>query len=194
MRKHKIQHQIEIGDKYLFTEVGQGLSWCQSLQARWNVSSSSRSTCNDEVLPDIPEDQIHLKEVYIFLHSRNTLMKALESQRSLGEKNQENNRIKKQTNIETFGSHVVTNGSYVALDGSYVATYEASVKTFESHVATDALFVTTYDSHIATHGSSVTTFLSHVATIASSITTDESSVAIFGSHIITDGSHVVTDE
>ncbi|KAG5600004.1 hypothetical protein H5410_031374 [Solanum commersonii] len=56
-------------------------------------SSSRRSTCNDEVLPDVPENQIHLKEVYIILHSRNTLLKALESRRNLGEKNQANNRI-----------------------------------------------------------------------------------------------------
>ncbi|KAG5619499.1 hypothetical protein H5410_004717 [Solanum commersonii] len=56
-------------------------------------SSSRRSTCNDEVLPDVPGDQIHLKEVYIILHLRNTLLKALESRRSLGEKNQENNII-----------------------------------------------------------------------------------------------------
>uniref|UniRef100_M1BHL3 Uncharacterized protein n=1 Tax=Solanum tuberosum TaxID=4113 RepID=M1BHL3_SOLTU len=56
-------------------------------------SSSRRSTCNDEVLLDVPRDQIHLKEVYIILHSRNTLLKALESRRNLGEKSQENNRI-----------------------------------------------------------------------------------------------------
>uniref|UniRef100_M1CG03 Uncharacterized protein n=1 Tax=Solanum tuberosum TaxID=4113 RepID=M1CG03_SOLTU len=56
-------------------------------------SSSRRSTCNDEVLPDVPGDQIHLKEVYIILHLRNMLLKALESRRNLGEKNQENNRM-----------------------------------------------------------------------------------------------------
>ncbi|KAG5602998.1 hypothetical protein H5410_034368 [Solanum commersonii] len=56
-------------------------------------SSSRRSTCNDKVLPDVPGDQMHLKEVYIILHSRNTLLNALESRKNLGEKNQENNRI-----------------------------------------------------------------------------------------------------
>ncbi|KAG5595538.1 hypothetical protein H5410_036770 [Solanum commersonii] len=56
-------------------------------------SSSRRLTCNDKVLPDVPGDQIHLKEAYIILHSRNTLLNALESWRNLGEKNQENNRI-----------------------------------------------------------------------------------------------------
>ncbi|KAG5582168.1 hypothetical protein H5410_052795, partial [Solanum commersonii] len=58
-----------------------------------STSSSQRSTCNDEVLPDVLGDQIHLKEVYIILHSKNTLLNALESWRNLGEKNQENNRI-----------------------------------------------------------------------------------------------------
>ncbi|KAG5600489.1 hypothetical protein H5410_031859 [Solanum commersonii] len=59
---------------------------CIALQRNNQRSSFRRSTCNDEVLFEVPRDQIHLKEVYIILHSRNTLLKALESRRSVGEK------------------------------------------------------------------------------------------------------------
>uniref|UniRef100_M1DA99 Uncharacterized protein n=1 Tax=Solanum tuberosum TaxID=4113 RepID=M1DA99_SOLTU len=72
---------------------------CIALRRSDQLSSSRRSTCNDEVLFDVPGDQIHLKEVYIILHSRNMLLKALESRRSLGSR-------------KLFNKHSAIGGSY----------------------------------------------------------------------------------
>ncbi|KAG5613268.1 hypothetical protein H5410_024549, partial [Solanum commersonii] len=71
----KLQHQLHNSSK------------------EWSTEFFPETTYKDKVLLDVPEDKIHLKEVYIILHSRNTLLNALESWRNLGEKNQENNKI-----------------------------------------------------------------------------------------------------
>ncbi|KAG5601521.1 hypothetical protein H5410_032891 [Solanum commersonii] len=59
----KLQHQLHSSSK------------------EWSTEFFSEIDLNNEVFSYISGDQIHLKEVYIILYSRNTLLKVLESRR-----------------------------------------------------------------------------------------------------------------